>query len=67
MPTVLLALIPQKYQNIAKAIYAFVLPLAAQVILQVTQNGVTVGNALRSVAVAAVIALAVHQVPNKKA
>jgi hypothetical protein len=66
MPALLLALIPKNLRPVAKAVYAFVLPLAAQIILQVTQNGVTLGNAVRSVAVAAVIALAVHQAPNRR-
>lgn len=64
MPTLLLDLVPKKFKPVAKATYAFVVPLAAQVVVQVTQNGVTVGNAARSVAVAAVIAFFVHQVPN---
>lgn len=64
MPELLIALVPQKFQAIAKAVYAFVLPLALQVVIQVTQNGITLGNAIRSVCVAAVVAYAVHQVPN---
>jgi hypothetical protein len=66
MPTLLVALIPERLRPVAKAVYAFVLPLVAQIVLQVTQNGVTFGNAVRSVVVSALIALAVHQAPNLK-
>lgn len=64
MPTVLINLVSKRYRPVAKAVYAFVLPLVAQVVVQVTQNGITVGNAIRSVVVAAIIAAFVHQVPN---
>lgn len=66
MSAVLIKLVPLKLRPVAKAVYAFVVPLGAQVVLQVTQNGVTLGNAIRSVAVAAAIAVLVHQVPNAK-
>lgn len=65
MPTILISLVPKKFRPVAKAVYAFVLPLVAQVVIQVTDNGVTVGNAIRSVLVAAAIAAFVHQAPNR--
>jgi hypothetical protein len=67
MPELLLALVPKKFRPVAKAFYAFIVPLIGQVILQVTDNGITLGNAIRIVAVSAVIAAFVHQAPNTKA
>lgn len=64
MPTVLVNLLPKRLRPVAKAVYAFVLPLVAQIVIQVTDNGVTVGNAIRSVLVAAAISAFVHQAPN---
>lgn len=66
MPAVLAAFIPSRYQHVAKAVYAFVIPLVAQIVVQVVNNGVTVGNAVRSVLVSAAIAYFVHQAPNAR-
>ena len=59
-------LVPKRYRPVAKAVVAFALPLVAQVVVLVNEQGVSVGNAIRTVVVAALISYATYETTNRK-
>lgn len=59
-------LVPKRYRPAAKAVIAFVLPLVSQIVVLVSEQGLSVGNAIRTVVVSALISYATYETTNRK-